>query len=225
LTHAPAVFSAGTVNADFSLRVDGRLERGASLIATDLLCTSGGRAANVAVIARRLGTPARLFGCVGGDQLAEQALAGPRAAGVEIGAIRGVQATTGLVSIVVDADAAKTMVFAPGANDAFAEADEAGVSRRGTTGRRWSTAVGCARRGHDRRWRCVCRHAGEHPHLWGARSSRLCGAPWPPLRARSPGSERRSHIQIPASWRQPRSQCASSNSRARAYNASGRRGI
>jgi hypothetical protein len=43
LTHAPAVFSAGTVNADFSLRVDGRLERGASLIATDLLCTSGGR--------------------------------------------------------------------------------------------------------------------------------------------------------------------------------------
>jgi hypothetical protein len=33
LTHAPAVFSAGTVNADFSLRVDGRLERGASLIA------------------------------------------------------------------------------------------------------------------------------------------------------------------------------------------------
>jgi hypothetical protein len=42
LTHAPAVFSDGTVNADFSLRVDGRLERGASLIATDLLCTSGG---------------------------------------------------------------------------------------------------------------------------------------------------------------------------------------
>jgi hypothetical protein len=25
LIHAPAVFSAGTVNADFSLRVDGRL--------------------------------------------------------------------------------------------------------------------------------------------------------------------------------------------------------
>ena len=123
MTHAPAVFSAGTVNADFSLRVDGRLERGASLIATDLLCTSGGRAANVAVIARRLGTPARLFGCVGADQLAEQALAGPRAAGVEIGAVRRVQAATGLVSIVVDADAAKTMVFAPGANDAFAEAD------------------------------------------------------------------------------------------------------
>jgi sugar/nucleoside kinase (ribokinase family) len=33
------------------------------------------------------------------------------------------QATTGLVSIFVDAHAAKTMVFAPGANEAFAEAD------------------------------------------------------------------------------------------------------
>jgi ribokinase len=74
-------------------------------------------------MARRLGTPARLFGCVGADQLAEQALAGPRAAGVDVGAVRRVQALTGLVSIVVDADAAKTMVFAAGANDAFAESD------------------------------------------------------------------------------------------------------
>jgi ribokinase len=123
LTSGPAVLSAGTVNADFVMGVDGRLERGASLIATDLLCTSGGRAGNVAVMARRLGTPARLFGCVGVDQLAEQALAGPRAAGVDLGGVRRVQAETGVVSILVDGDATKTMVFAPGANDAFSETD------------------------------------------------------------------------------------------------------
>lgn len=123
MTHTPTVFSAGTVNADFSLRIDGRLERGRSLIATDVLCTSGGRAGNVAVMARRLDTPARLFGCIGADHLGDQALAGPRAAGVDIGGVRQVQAATGLVSIVVDAGATKTMVFAAGANDAFAESD------------------------------------------------------------------------------------------------------
>src|SRR4051794_20137092 len=52
----PAVFSVGTVNADFALSIDAPLERGASLIARRLLRTSGGRAANVAVMARRLAT-------------------------------------------------------------------------------------------------------------------------------------------------------------------------
>ena len=49
----PAVLSAGTVNADFTFGVDAQLEPGASLVARRLLRTSGGRAANVAVMARR----------------------------------------------------------------------------------------------------------------------------------------------------------------------------
>ena len=48
-----------------------------SLIAQQLLRTSGGRAGNAAVMACRLGRPARLFGCVGDDDLAEQAIRGP----------------------------------------------------------------------------------------------------------------------------------------------------
>jgi ribokinase len=117
------VFSAGTVNADFSLRVNAPLERGASLIASSLLRSSGGRAANVAVMARRLGAAARLFGCVGEDELAEQALAGPRAAGVDVACVRRVPADTGLVTIVVGHDGAKTMIFAPGATEAFSAGD------------------------------------------------------------------------------------------------------
>jgi ribokinase len=119
----PAVFSAGTVNADFLLRIDGPLELGASLIAPRLLRTSGGRAANVAVMARRLGTPAHLYGCVGTDELAEQALAGPRAAGVDLAAVRRVPADTGLATILVSRGGGKTMIFAPGANDAFSQPD------------------------------------------------------------------------------------------------------
>jgi ribokinase len=117
------VFSAGTVNADFLLGIDVPIERGASLIARRLLRTSGGRAANVAVMARRLGSPARLFGCVGVDDLAGQALAGPCAAGVDLAAVRHVPSRTGLAAILVAKGGEKTMILAPGANDAFSEAD------------------------------------------------------------------------------------------------------
>jgi ribokinase len=134
----PAVFSVGTVNADFLLRVDEPLERGASLIARRLLRTSGGRAANVAVMARRLGTPARLFGCVGADDLAGQALAGPRAAGVDLAGLASVpRADTGLVAILVSAGGAKTMILAPGANELFSTSDGdrlAGELRRAPEG-------------------------------------------------------------------------------------------
>jgi ribokinase len=122
-TSRAAVFAAGTINADFVLQVGASLEPGASLIAQRLLRTSGGRAANVAVAARRLGAPARLFGCVGTDELAGQALAGPRAAGVDLAGVRTPPMPTGLVTILVQNDGAKTMVLAPGANDAFSEAD------------------------------------------------------------------------------------------------------
>jgi ribokinase len=118
----PAVFTAGTVNADFVFGLQAPLEREASLVAHRLLRTSGGRAGNVAVMASRLGAHVRLFGCVGSDELAQQALAGPRAAGVDVDAVRRVPADTGVVAILA-AGGTKTMVLAPGANDAFSAAD------------------------------------------------------------------------------------------------------
>lgn len=123
MSDQPAVLSAGTINADFVLRVDAPAESGASLIAERLLRTSGGRAANVAVMARRLGTAARLFGCVGTDDLAEQALAGPRAARVDVAAVRRALGDTGLAAIIVGGRGAKTMILAPGANEDFSVTD------------------------------------------------------------------------------------------------------
>jgi ribokinase len=119
----PAVLAAGTVNADYLLRVDAPPRSGASLIAQRLLRTSGGRAGNVAVMARRLGTPARLFGCIGEDDLAAQALEGPRRAAVDLSALRRVAGDTGFATILVGDAGAKTMIMAPGANDSFTEAD------------------------------------------------------------------------------------------------------
>ena len=121
----PEVLAAGTINADSLLCLDAALQTGVSLIARRLLRTSGGRAGNVSVMVRRLGRPARLCGCVGIDDLAEQALRGPRAAGVELELVRRAPADTGFVAILVGEGATKTMVMAPGANAAFDEEDGA----------------------------------------------------------------------------------------------------
>jgi ribokinase len=119
----PAVLAAGTVNADFAVEVDASVAPGSSVIARRLLRTSGGRAGNAAVMVRRLDSPARLFGCVGTDDLAEQALAGPRKAGVGLAAVRAAPGHTGVATVLVAAGGSKTMIFAPGANDAFSGRD------------------------------------------------------------------------------------------------------
>jgi ribokinase len=72
------VLSLGSINADFQVRVEEAPDGPSTVLANDPLRTSGGRAGNVAVLAQRLGAEARLLGCVGDDDLAEQALASPR---------------------------------------------------------------------------------------------------------------------------------------------------
>jgi ribokinase len=116
--HWRLILSAGSINADFEVRVDARPEPAKTSLARDLLAASGGKAANVAVIARRLGVPARLVGCVGDDERADQALAGPVASGVDATGVRRTGAPTAVSTITVTPDGEKTIVLAPGANDA-----------------------------------------------------------------------------------------------------------
>src|SRR4051794_13913198 len=98
----PLVLSLGSINADFQVRVDqpvGELETTAG---HDLCRFSGGKAANVALLARRLGHPASLLGRVGSDDLAEQALGPLRAEGVDIDGVRiGRDAQTAVAMILV----------------------------------------------------------------------------------------------------------------------------
>lgn len=115
------LISLGSVNADFQVRAGEAPSGSGSVLAQDLLRTSGGKAANVAVLATRLGAEALLLACVGDDDLAAQALAGPQAAGLDLSRVRRRRGVTGYSSIVVPPDGAKSIVLVPGANDAWAE--------------------------------------------------------------------------------------------------------
>lgn len=111
------IVSLGSINADIAVRLRQELPPSGLVLAEHPLRTSGGKAANVAVFASRLGTSARLIGGVGDDDFAEQALRGPRQAGVDIQFVRRVAAPTGLAMVMVRPDGGKTIVLVLGAND------------------------------------------------------------------------------------------------------------
>src|SRR4051812_46618740 len=104
----------GSINLDLVARVDALPRAGETVFGTELARVPGGKGANQAVAAARLGARVRMVGAVGEDPLAEEALAGLRAAGVELELAR--VATTGVALILVDDAGENQIVVTPGAN-------------------------------------------------------------------------------------------------------------
>jgi ribokinase len=104
----------GSINLDFVARVE-RLPRvGETVVGHDFLRVPGGKGANQAVAAARLGARVRMVGAVGEDAFAGEALAGLHDAGVELVLTRA--ATTGIALILVDDAGENQIVVVPGAN-------------------------------------------------------------------------------------------------------------
>jgi ribokinase len=104
----------GSINLDLVTRVDRIPRAGETVGGGELLRFPGGKGANQAVAAARLGAQVRMIGAVGADPFAEEALAGLREAGVELELERG--GATGLAMIIVDAAGENQIVTVPGAN-------------------------------------------------------------------------------------------------------------
>lgn len=117
-----AILALGSINADFQVRVDQSPGRADMLLAHDMRRLGGGKAANVAYLARMLGHDAFLFGRVGDDDLSDQALAPMRALHVDIhGVTRAMNHQTGMAMIVVPPSGKKRIVLAANANDDWSE--------------------------------------------------------------------------------------------------------
>lgn len=124
----PLVLSLGSINADFQIRIDRRPEVSETLLARDFLRLGGGKAANVAFLARRLGCEAVLLGRVGDDDLADQALAPLAEAGVDLSHVARIKGADTAVSVItVPPDGKKGIVLAPGANEAWEDEDLASL--------------------------------------------------------------------------------------------------
>ena len=125
----PWILSLGSINADFQFKAEQPLGSIETMKATSLRRLSGGKAANVAVLARRLGHPALLLGRVGRDDLAEQALASLEEAGVNLAGVRCSASDGTAVSVIaVPPSGKKCIMLAGEANLAFTDEDIAALA-------------------------------------------------------------------------------------------------
>jgi ribokinase len=113
-SRGPSLTVVGSANLDLVARV-GHLPRpGETITDASLSRVPGGKGANQAVAAVRLGADVRFLGAVGRDELADDALAGLREAGVELEVER--RGETGIALIFVADDGENQIVVVPGAN-------------------------------------------------------------------------------------------------------------
>jgi ribokinase len=115
----PSLCVVGSINLDLVAAVPRLPRPGETLTGAELDRVPGGKGANQAVAAARLGADVRFVGAVGRDELGDLALAELRAAGVDLGGLQVADAPTGIALILVDEAGENQIVVVPGANHAL----------------------------------------------------------------------------------------------------------
>ena len=111
-----AVVVLGSINADLVVRTVRHPRPGETLLGGPFSIYQGGKGANQAVAAARMGADARMVGCVGRDAFGVELVAGLVDAGVDVTAVRRIDGASGVALITVDDSGENTIVVAPGAN-------------------------------------------------------------------------------------------------------------
>ncbi|MER7402502.1 ribokinase [Streptomyces sp. NPDC000070] len=113
----------GSANADLVIGVERRPGAGETVLGSDLAVHPGGKGANQAVAASRLGARTALLARVGDDAYGRLLLDSQRSAGVDtVGVLVG-GAPTGVALITVDPSGDNSIVVSPGANGRLAPED------------------------------------------------------------------------------------------------------
>ncbi|NED89976.1 ribokinase [Streptomyces sp. SID11233] len=113
----------GSANADLVIGVDRRPAAGETVLGSDLAVHPGGKGANQAVAAARLGARTALLARVGDDAHGRLLLESQRSAGVDTTGVLVGGAPTGVALITVDPTGDNSIVVSPGANARLTPAD------------------------------------------------------------------------------------------------------
>ncbi|MFF4724616.1 ribokinase [Streptomyces mirabilis] len=113
----------GSANADLVIGVERRPAAGETVLGSDLVVHPGGKGANQAVAAGRLGARTALLARVGDDAHGRLLLDSQRAAGVDTAGVLVGGAPTGVALITVDPSGDNSIVVSPGANGRLAPED------------------------------------------------------------------------------------------------------
>ena len=124
---SPAITVVGSINLDLVARAERLPRPGETLTDATFERIPGGKGANQALAAARLGASVRLVGAVGDDPFADEALVLLREGGVDLEGVRRVPDTTGVALILVGGDGENEIVVAPGANRSAEAGDVSGA--------------------------------------------------------------------------------------------------
>ena len=106
----------GSINLDL-VSVAPRIPlRGETLTATSFRTFPGGKGANQAVAAARLGTPVSMIGRLGNDAFGSELRANLQSAGVDTAAVDVVSTSSGIAQIIIEEKGENVIVVASGAN-------------------------------------------------------------------------------------------------------------
>lgn len=112
----PGVVVVGSLNMDLRVRVPRLPRPGETVPGGDLERGAGGKGANQAVAARRLGVRTAMVGRVGDDEFGAQLSAALAEAGVDVAGVSTVPGPTGTALILVDPAGENIITSSPGAN-------------------------------------------------------------------------------------------------------------
>jgi len=115
----PRLTVVGSINLDLVASTERLPRAGETITGAAFARYPGGKGANQAVAAARMGAEVRMIGSVGQDPAAEDSTAGLPEAGIEL-ALQQSADPTGVALITVDAEGETTIVVAPGANTSLA---------------------------------------------------------------------------------------------------------
>jgi ribokinase len=123
MSSAYDVVVVGSVNADLVVGVDRRPAAGETVLGSDLATLPGGKGANQAVAAARLGARTALVGRVGADGHGEFLRDGLDGEGVDLTGLITIPGPSGVALITIDPDGDNSIIVSPGANGRMSEAD------------------------------------------------------------------------------------------------------
>lgn len=121
---APRLTVLGSLNIDISVTVSHLPVPGETILGSAAAVAPGGKGANQAVAAARLGGAVRMVGCTGDDEFGRTARSALSADGVDVTGVRVISGcATGMALITVDSASENVIVVAQGANALAGEAE------------------------------------------------------------------------------------------------------
>jgi ribokinase len=124
---APRIAVVGSINADLVVQMPKLPGRGETVSSAEPAWFPGGKGANQAVAAARLGGNVSMFGAIGADEPGQMCLSALKQSGVNVDAVVTVSSPTSTALVMVEHSGENQIVVADGANQ-YAAFDTAQIS-------------------------------------------------------------------------------------------------